>query len=436
MNINEIYPQLKLNFDIRGITCHSKKVRQQFIFVAIKGKHFNGQKFIKEALENGAYLIITDQMVLGNYNHLRVKNAKKEYVKLLQRFYHYHPDIYTVGVTGTDGKTTTATMLHAIFNSFLSSAYIGTNGICYLQKKIETPNTTPSPSLLYPALSVFHKHHIKDLVMEVSSEGILDGRIEDLHFNGAIYTNLSHEHLNTHKTMTAYFRCKARLFEQVDENGLIAVNIDDPYASYIRFFTKAKLITYGLSKGQYQAKNIRLSFTYTDFDVFYQGIFLEHFHLPLFGKYNVYNALGCIAYTNELGIPIQFIKQSLENLAPIDGRFMYYTHPKLKITAIVDFAHTPNALYHLLSNLQAFKKNRLLLVIGAAGEKDASKRKEMGKIAVHYADITIFTSEDPKGENIFQILSDLTKDLEDKDYYLTVIRKEAIALAEIGRAHV
>lgn len=429
MNIKELYPKINYYTDIKGVTCNSKKVKSNYIFVAIKGKNYNGQRYIKEALQNGACLIITDQMVLGNYNHIRVENAKKEYVRLLKKFYHYKPDIYTVGITGTDGKTTTASMLSTIFNSINRAAYIGTNGIRYLNKVIRTPNTTPSPSLLYPAIRVFHKHHIKDMVMEVSSEGILDGRIEGLTFNGAIFTNLSHEHLNTHQTMEQYFRCKAVLFQNVHPQGLVVVNSDDPYAGYIRFYTQAKLISYGIRSGQYQAKNIKLNFKSTAFDLYYQGIFIEHFILPFFGQYNVYNALAAIAYAFELGIDIKTIKISLESMQQIEGRFMNFTN-KNEITGIVDFAHTPHALASLLSNLLEFKKNRLILIVGAAGEKDASKRCEMGKIATNYADITIFTSEDPKNENLFNIMLDLIKDVTDKDYYLTLTRAEAIHLAK------
>lgn len=428
MNIKDLYPKIDYYTDIKGITCNSKKVKDNYIFVAIKGKNYNGQHFIKEALQRGACLIITDQMVLGSYNHIRVENAKQEYIRLLKKFYHYREDLYTVGITGTDGKTTTATILNHIFNELIATAYIGTNGICYLNKTIQTPNTTPSPSLLYPAFRVFHKHKIKDVVMEVSSEGLLDQRVDGLRFNGAIYTNLSHEHLNTHKSMDQYFKCKAKLFRAVDPDGLIAINSDDYYAHFIPFYAKAKIISYGIESGQYRAKNIRLQFNYSEFDVFYQGIFLEHFKLPLFGKYNIYNALGAIAYASELGIDIQYIKSGVSSIKEIEGRFMHYTS-KENITGIVDFAHTPNALMNLLLNLQPFKKNRIILIVGAAGEKDASKRAEMGKIATDYADITIFTSEDPKNESLFNIFLDLTTQLSDKEYYLTLSRAEAIRLA-------
>ncbi|MDE7100492.1 MAG: hypothetical protein K2O05_01400, partial [Anaeroplasmataceae bacterium] len=152
-----------------------------------------------------------------------------------------------------------------------------------------------------------------------------------------------------------------------------------------------------------------------------------HYTLPLFGQYNIYNALAAIAYASELGIDLNIIKQAIQTIKPISGRFMYCTHQD--ITGIVDFAHTPNALENLLLNIKSFAKNRIILVLGAAGEKDKSKRSKMGNIAAIDADITIFTSEDPKNENIFGILKDLTKNLHNQDYYLTLSRKEAIQLA-------
>lgn len=428
MNLSTLYPELNINKEVYGITANSKAVRKNYIFVAIKGKKNNGMKFIKEALVSGACFIVTDQMVLKNYPHIRVKNAKKEYIRLLQLFYHYTHDIYTVGITGTDGKTTTASILNHIFDIAKSSAYIGTNGIQYLGKNIKIKHTTPTPDLLYQAYNTFKKHHINDMIMEVSSEGILDGRVENLEFDGAIFTNLSHEHLNTHKTMYQYLKTKARLFSNLKNNGLAIINGDDFYSHYLTKYTKAKIITYGIEHGTYQAKNIQLGFTASLFDVYYKGHFLAKFHLPLFGKYNIYNALGAIAYAHELGIDLPYIIEAISTVPKIEGRFMTFTTPN-QITGIVDFAHTPNALENLLLNLKHFKKGNIIAVLGASGEKDKTKRTEMGKVATTYADISIFTSEDPKNENLFGILYDLTSKLNQKEYYLTLSRKEAIQLA-------
>lgn len=428
MNIRELYPFLEMSKDVLGITDNSKKVRPNFIFCAIKGHTTNGKKYIQEALDRGACLIITDQLVLGNYPHVRVKSAKKEYIRLLQLFYHYKKDIYTIGITGTDGKTTTATILNHILNTAGRSAYIGTNGIEYIGRTILSKHTTPTPDTIYQAYSVFKKHAIQDWVMEVSSEGIVDHRIDDFSFQGAIFTNLSHEHFNTHKNMYSYFKAKAELFQSLEPNGLAVINQEDPFSKHLYPLTQARIITYGLEDGLYHTENIHLDFTKSEFDLIYKGNFLAHFTLPLFGKYNIYNALAAIAYTNELGIDMRYIQKAISNMSEVNGRFMHYTNQN-QITGIVDFAHTPNALKCLLENLREFAKNRIILVLGAAGEKDKTKRSMMGNIAVEYADVVIFTSEDPKNESLFSILKDLTKDINEDDYYLCLSRKEAILLA-------
>ncbi len=428
MNLKEFYPKIKYDLDIKGISNNSKKISKGYIFVAVKGNKTDGNKYIDEAIKNGACFIISEKKLFRKIPHIRIANAKTEYVRLLQIYYHYNDDIYTIGVTGTDGKTTVSTILNNILDIQKSSAYIGTNGINYLNKNVKTMHTTPTPDVFYEAYNVFKKHNINDIVMEVSSEGVVDGRIDKIKFNGAIFTNLSHEHLNTHKTVEHYFKAKAKLFKNLNKNCLSVINNDDFYSVELAKYTKAKIVTYGIFGGIYQAKNIKLDFNYSSFDVYYKNIFLEHFKLPLFGKYNIYNALSCIAYTNELGIDLKYIKKGIETIKPIDGRFMNFKN-KNNITGIVDFAHTPNALKNLLDNLNDFKKGNIILILGAAGEKDKSKRTKMGNIAVNYADITIFTSEDPKGENLFNILYDLTYNLKDKEYYITLSRLEAIKLA-------
>ncbi len=433
MHISYLYPDLKLNIQIAGITNNSKQVRKNFIFVAIKGKKENGNKYIKEALHNGAVLIVSNKHKIDK-SYIYTRNPKLEYIRLLQIFYGYHHNIYTVGITGTDGKTTTATILNTIFNDINDSAYIGTNGIEYLGKHIETKNTTPSPDLIYSSYQIFHKHNIHDMIMEVSSEGILDKRIENLYFDGAIFTNLSHEHLNTHKNMNAYFLCKARLFQMLKKDGLLVINADEKYSSRISYYTKAKVVTFGFHHGDYKIKKYKISLDGSTFEVYYKGKSIGSFHTYLFGKYNIYNALGAIAYAYELGIPVEHIQRALSQVKQVDGRFMIYK--KENKTFIIDYAHTPNALKNLLESIKECSKNRIILITGAAGEKDTTKRSEMGLISTKLADITIFTSEDPKNESLFKIFEDLTKEIKDKDYYLTLTRYDAIHLAtRISQEH-
>ena len=425
MHISKLFPKIKKNIIIRGITDNSKLVRKNFIFVAIKGHKNNGNDYIDEAIKNGAALIIANKKVKGILS-LKVKNTKKEYSRLLKKFYTYN-DIYTIGVTGTDGKTTTTKLLNSILNLYASSASIGTNGIEYLNKQIKTINTTPAPDILFPAFHTFSKHEIKNTIMEVSSEGLLDNRVDNVDFNGAIFTNLTHEHLNTHKNMNSYFLCKAKLFEKIKSDGLIAANSDDKESYRIQFYTDAKIIYYGFKYGDYVIKNYDLNENGSTFNVLYKGYTLGEFTTSLFGKYNIYNCLAAISYSYELGIPLKYIIEGIKNVKNVSGRFIKYTNKG--VTGIIDFAHTPNAIKNLLESIKIFNTGRIILVMGAQGEKDKSKRAKMGINGVSLSDITIFTSEDPKNESLFGILNDLTKKLKNKEYYITLSRKDAIYLA-------
>ncbi|MBQ9124856.1 MAG: UDP-N-acetylmuramoyl-L-alanyl-D-glutamate--2,6-diaminopimelate ligase [Acholeplasmatales bacterium] len=426
MHISKLYPKVKKDIIIRGITDNSKLVRKNFIFVAIKGHKKNGLDYIDEAIANGAILIIANKKIRKKVLSIKIKDPKLEYSRLLKKFYTYSA-LYTVGVTGTDGKTTTTKLLNSIFNCYSSSASIGTNGIEYLNKNIKTINTTPSPDILFPAFHTFCKHEIQNTVMEVSSEGILDKRVDNVDFNGAIFTNLSHEHLNTHKNMNSYFLCKAKLFEKINHNGLIVANSDDKESYRIPFYTDAKIVYYGFKYGDYVIKNYDIHENGSTFNILYKGYTLGEFKTSLFGKYNIYNCLAAIAYAYELGIPLKYIKKGINKVNNISGRFIKYT--KNAITGIIDFAHTPNAIKNLLESIKLFAKGRIILVMGAQGEKDKSKRSKMGVNGVTLSDITIFTSEDPKNESLFGILNDLTKKLKNKEYYITLSRAEAIKLA-------
>ena len=426
MLISNFYSNIKEDIDIKGITANSKIVRKGYIFVAIKGKTHNGEKYIKEALKNGAVFIVSKKLSL-DYRYIHVKKPRLELIRLLKIFYSYPDSIYTVGITGTDGKTTTSTILNSIFNTFTSSCYIGTNGITYLNKNIPTKNTTVAPELFYPTQQVLKKHNINTCIMEISSEGILDSRIEGIKFNGAIFTNLSHEHLNSHKTMSNYFLCKMKLFKKLKKDQLAVINADDEFGIRIPFYTNARIITYGIHHGDYKAVNISYNLDYTTFHVYLHGNWIGMFKTYLFGIYNVYNALAAIAYTYEFGIDIDDIKDGILRLDEVSGRFMRLSHNNSEY--IIDYAHTPNALKNLLTSINKVKKNKVIIITGAQGEKDKSKRKLMGNVATTLADITIFTSEDPKHESLFSIFSDLVKDIENKEYYLTLSRYDAIMLA-------
>ena len=429
MHISKLYPSLNKDIIIRGLSNNSKTISKNYIFYAIKGGNHNGEDFIDEAIENGAIIIISKHKPKNeNIIWIKSNNPKNNYIKDLQCFYHYNTHIYTVGITGTDGKTTTSYYLKSIFDILEASGVIGTNGVAFLNHKYPSINTTPDAKLLYSYYNLMDYNNVLKLVVEASSEGIKDSRLKNFNFCGCIASNLSHEHLNSHKSMDSYFLCKMRLISTLNEKSLLIYNSDDKYMKYAKYYTKGKYASFGEYSGDYRLTNYLLNLDGSIFDVNYKNSYLGTFKTNLFGKYNILNALSAIAYAYEIGIPLPIIKKGIAALNYVDGRFMKYQ--KNGITAIIDFAHTPNALKCLLEDIKRFAKGKIILVIGAQGQKDKTKRPIMGSISVKYADIVIFTSEDPKNENITDILYDLTKKIKNKDYYISLNRKDAIKLAK------
>lgn len=424
------------NLWINDIKINAQDVQPGDMFVAITGQKYDGHSFIDKAIQNGAIFILCEKEIFQSIPHLITNNIKQELARISQIFYQYFPEqINIVGVTGTDGKTTTATILYHLLNLYNQAAYLGTNGFLTSRTHEEQLNTTPNPLNLYKIIKYLQDNTYESLVMEVSSEGILDKRIQNLKFKGAIFTNLTHEHLNTHHRMISYFKTKMQLFESLPTKALAITNNDCKYGKLVYLYTNAKLITYGIHKPAiYQAKNINLYLNKSIFDLYYKNQFLTQITVPLFGEYNIYNCLAAIAYAYETGISLEKIKKRLSTLIKVEGRFE--TLYKRNVLYVIDFAHTPNALKCLLSNLSMMYHKKIILVMGAAGERDSSKRAIMSKIAFQYADTIIFAPEDPKNENYFNILYQLTAKIKRKDYYITLTRESAIQLStELAQAN-
>lgn len=427
MNLKDLYPNKEYNFLITGVTSISQRVKPGYIFVAIKGENHDGHHYILDSIKNGAAFIVYSDDFTTTFPHAKVKDTKLELIRLLQIWNKYSPKIYSIGVTGTDGKTSTSMILHHILNYNNESSYIGTNGTIYKDNHISSKITTPYPESFYPIHRKLQENNIKKLVMEVSSEGIKDKRIADYSFHGAIFTNLTHEHLNSHNNMHSYFLCKATLFRSLPKYGLAVINSDDKYGRELVRITKCKVVTYGINSGDYRAKDLSLYENHLAYDLYVKDIYVGTVGVPLFGSYNVYNSLAAVTYSMELGVPFSLIKKRLFTLEAIPGRFIknnYYG-----VNSVIDYAHTPNALANILTGLRKICQGKLILVVGSQGGKDWSKRGKIGEIAVSLADIVIFTSEDPKNESLLGIFSDIISRIKNADYYLTYFRSEGIKLA-------
>lgn len=424
MKLNKYFKDLTEDVRFKDIKDDSRLVKKNDLFFAIRGENYNGEKYISEAIENGASYIISKK-TLASYPSIKAENPKELLNSMLNFYYTKHKLLHNIAVTGTDGKTTTSYLLNHILNDVSRSILIGTNGVYFLKKHFKTNNTTPSNTIIYEALESAFLHKAQYSVIEMSSEGILNNRGLFLEFDGLIFTNISHEHLNTHKTMKKYLNCKLSLNKCLKPNSLILINHDMNYYNYVRKKLHGHITTFGINGGDFMAKNVHLSINKTSFDVYYKGYYLGQIITNLFGEYNIYNLLAVIGYLYEMGISFSQIKKSLSQNLKIAGRFEFFKENNKYY--IIDFGHTPNGIKATLLSLNKVKKGRIITILGAQGNKDKTKRPLMGKFATELSDITIFTSEDPKDEKITNILSDLTRKTTN-NYYLTLYRDEAIRL--------
>lgn len=393
------------------VTINSKNVKEGSIFVSVD----SNMQYINEAIKNKASLIITKRLVDISVENIVVKNIKYFYTYLYKQINNINMNDYKIiAVTGTDGKTTTAKMIYDTITSRYDAIYIGTLGIISKDKTIKTKNTTPDIETIYETLLYAKNNKIKYIILEASSEGILDKRLLGIRLDVIIFTNLTHEHLNTHKNMNEYFNTKKKLLKLLKENGKLITNIEDKYG---RILSGNKTINFGLHKGNISTSYIKLFKDKTTLIINYDNKFF-YTTIPFIGIYNIYNFLACFAAINYL-FNIKLF--DFKTLKKIDGRFI-----NINDKIIIDFAHTPNALENLLLTIKNIYDKKIILVLGSAGEKDKTKRILLGMIADKYCDKIIITSEDPKKEPVIQIISDIAMGILNKEYYVSLFRKEAI----------
>lgn len=430
MLLKDIYNK-EYNIEITGIQTDSRFVKTGNLFLPIEGNTFSGKEFVIEAINNGAVAIISTTPINNiTVPVIVVENIEKELMRILNILYDKpYNKLKLIGITGTDGKTTTSTLTSYLLNNISTCANIGTNGIIYNNNILDNIFTTPPLCENYRLLDEFFKKNIEYVSMEVSSEGIKNNRIKDILFDYAVFTNLSHEHLNTHKTMHNYFLTKLKLFKQLKPNGTMIVNRDDYYS---KFFDKYKNVIYYsiYTPSDYQAIHIRYYKHHTVFDLQTDDMLYKNIRINRTEEYNIYNIIPSIIIAIKEGININLLYELLIELPIIPGR-LEKVPVKAQFDVYIDFAHTPNALLNVLKSLNRKKKNKLILVCGAAGEKDKSKRPLMGSVASEYADYTIFTSEDPKCEDPVAIVKHMTLMLDQNtdNYEIILNRKDALAHA-------
>ena len=424
----------KLETEISEIIFDSRKVIKNSLYIAIKGTLVDGHQYIPSAIEKGAKAIVCEvlpEQKEEGITYIKVENSSKVLGLLASNFYgNPSKDLILIGVTGTNGKTSVSTLLFDVFQKMgYLSALISTVEYRIGNEIIPSTHTTPDIVTLNKILAKAVEKGCQYAFMEVSSHGIHQGRIDGLNFRVAGFTNITHDHLDYHKTFLDYLSTKKYFFDRLPETSVAITNIDDKNGLVILQNTKAKKKTYALKTlADYQGKLLE-----ADFNGMLLNFNGKEFWTTLTGKFNVYNLLLVFAITKELGFEKNEILTAISQLKRVNGRF-----ETLKseggIVFVVDYAHTPDALENILDSINDIrtKNERLITVFGCGGNRDKEKRPEMGKVATRKSTLAIITSDNPRTEDPMQIIKEIEAGIEVENFskYTTIPdRKEAIKMA-------
>ena len=422
------------NINILKIENDSRKIKKGYMFIAEKGFTVDGHDYIESAIKNGAVAIVVQEEIEidNDITIIKVKDTVSGMAKFSANFYNNPWEkINMIGITGTNGKTSTAYLLKSILEKKENiTGIIGTNGAIVKEEVINLPNTTPNSLIIHEILNKMVKEKVEDCIMEVSSHALELNRVKYMDFDIGIFTNLSKDHLDYHKTMENYFYSKLKLFLKTKKYNII--NVDDEYGEKIIAMVsdRVRLLTYGIKeKADIFATNINLMLSKVEFTLNTpKGNIQITLNTP--GEFSVYNALAAAAgaYASNTGLHI--IKEGLESLEGVRGRFEVV--PTLRdYTVIIDFAHTSDGLEKVLTVIDKFAKGRKIVVFGAGGNRDKTKRPEMGETVGKHADLSIVTSDNPRFEDPGSIIDDVIKGtLKSKGEYIKIVdRKEAIKYA-------
>ncbi|MEO2062497.1 MAG: UDP-N-acetylmuramoyl-L-alanyl-D-glutamate--2,6-diaminopimelate ligase [Christiangramia sp.] len=413
----------------------SRKVKLNDVFVAIRGSVSDGHEFIKKAENQGALAIVCEEMPeerINGITYIEVEDSKKALAYMAANYYdNPSGNLKLVGVTGTNGKTTIATLLYNLFQKAgFKVGLLSTVKVMVGDEEFEAIRTTPDSLTINYYLKKMNDAGVEFCFMEVSSHGIDQHRTTGLRFVGGIFTNLSHDHLDYHKDFAEYRDVKKRFFDELPAAAFALTNIDDKNGAVMLQNTRAKKYTYALkSYADYKAQILENQFTGLLLKVDDQEIWSK-----LIGNFNAYNVLAIYATAQLLGLETLEILQIISELNSVNGRFQYTISEKEKITAIVDYAHTPDALKNVLETINSIrtKNEELITVVGCGGDRDKTKRPKMGHIASALSTKVVFTSDNPRTEDPEQIIKDVEAGVEPQNFKKTMSvtnRKDAIKAA-------
>lgn len=404
------------------IKTDSRKVEAGDTFIALKGVNHDGHDFIEKAIESGAALVVAEH---GNYSvDTILVDDTHEYLAeyLSSQYSDMLKNMHIIGATGTNGKTTTCYLLYSALNKLgIRCGYIGTIGF-YLKDKIkDLNNTTPDILEIYEMLIYCYEKGCNYVIMEVSSQALSMNRVDGLLFDYVIFTNLTQDHLDYHKTMKKYALAKQKLFYKLKKDGYALINIDDEYSNMF-LLSENNNITYGKGNSDYKIIDSEVIDDYQTFIINHNGIWRYDVHL--LGEYNIYNTLAVIIILEKLGFDFKQIYDVVFSLEPPTGRM-----EKIKFNdslVIIDYAHTPDATYKIISSAKTFCKGKIYTIIGCGGNRDNDKRAKMGLISTTLSDYVIFTSDNPRNEDPEKIIDDMLQLIDRKNYEIIINREKAI----------
>ncbi|KYO66676.1 UDP-N-acetylmuramoyl-L-alanyl-D-glutamate--2,6-diaminopimelate ligase [Thermovenabulum gondwanense] len=420
-----------INVTIEDIQYDSRKIKKNSLFVAITGFKDDGHKYINDAIINGACAVISEREVEIKQEeilYIVVENSRKALSTVSDYFYESpSKNMKIVGVTGTNGKTTTTYLIKEIFqNAGLNAGVIGTLGIFVNGVLFPSERTTPESLELHKTFYEMRKNGIEYVSMEVSSHSLKLSRVDDISFEVGVFTNLTQDHLDFHPDFEDYYLSKRKLFSLSKK---AAINADDFHGNRLMNEIKIPSISYAIENdADVKANNVKISEDGVSYDLIYRGEKINiNYQVP--GKFSVYNSLAAISAALLLGIDLNTSAKAISKVKGVPGRFEPIKEGQ-NFSVIVDYAHTPDGLENVLNTIKSFAKGRIITVFGAGGDRDKTKRPKMGKIVSELSDYFIITSDNPRTEDPVKIIEDIEAGVDPaKSYEKIVDRREAIKKA-------
>lgn len=423
--------QGNLNVDVKGISYDSRHVKDGDIFFCIKGFKSEGHKYANDAIKKGAKVVVCQEYIQIENKEttvIKVEETRKALAIVSATFYNNPCEkMKMIGVTGTNGKTTTTFMIKKILEKEgFKVGLVGTVSNHIGNLIIPSERTTPESLELHKLFNEMVERKCEYCVMEVSSHSLALDRVYGIKFDVGIFTNLTRDHLDFHKTFENYYNAKLKLFK---ESSISIINVDDNYGKRIQNEISGVSFSYSMKEeSDYKAVNEKCENEFSTYDIMINNN-IENIKVGLPGEFNIYNSLGAIVASISLGMSIESIKKGISDVV-VAGRCEKAGNKyNLPYTIIIDYAHTPDGLENILITANGFKKNRLISVFGCGGDRDKVKRPQMGKIGTELSDISLITSDNPRTEDPMSIINDILKGISRNNYEVIENRKEAIKRA-------